>query len=77
MKALKKYQFWFCTGSQDLYGDECLRKVAAHSREVIHQSTTTPIAATTPLGIVAAIDQYCFLQQLSQHVLQYAALRSS
>lgn len=24
----KDYKFWFCTGSQDLYGDECLRKVA-------------------------------------------------
>ena len=24
----EKYKFWFCTGSQDLYGDECLRKVA-------------------------------------------------
>ncbi len=34
MKETKKYQFWFCTGSQDLYGDECLRKVAAHSREM-------------------------------------------
>ena len=22
----KNYKFWFCTGSQDLYGDECLRK---------------------------------------------------
>ena len=20
----KNYKFWFCTGSQDLYGDECL-----------------------------------------------------
>lgn len=35
MKKTKKYQFWFCTGSQDLYGDECLRKVAAHSREMV------------------------------------------
>ena len=35
MKEMKKYQFWFCTGSQDLYGDECLRKVAAHSREMV------------------------------------------
>lgn len=35
MKAAKKYQFWFCTGSQDLYGDECLRKVAAHSKEMV------------------------------------------
>ena len=27
----KAYKFWFATGSQDLYGDECLRKVAEHS----------------------------------------------
>lgn len=31
----KKYQFWFCTGSQDLYGDECLRNVAAHSAKIV------------------------------------------
>ncbi len=29
------YQFWFCTGSQDLYGDECLRKVAEHSAKIV------------------------------------------
>ena len=34
MKAIKKYQFWFCTGSQDLYGDECLAHVAAHAQEI-------------------------------------------
>lgn len=28
----KTYQFWFATGSQDLYGEECLRNVAEHSR---------------------------------------------
>ena len=27
MKTGRNYKFWFCTGSQDLYGDECLRKV--------------------------------------------------
>lgn len=32
---MKQYKFWFCTGSQDLYGDECLRKVAAHSEEIV------------------------------------------
>ena len=32
MKTGRNYKFWFCTGSQDLYGDECLRKVAEHSR---------------------------------------------
>jgi len=35
MKAMKKYQFWFCTGSQDLYGDECLRRVAGHSVKMV------------------------------------------
>lgn len=31
----KNYQFWFCTGSQDLYGEECLRKVAEHSQKIV------------------------------------------
>ena len=35
MKAMKNYKFWFCTGSQDLYGDECLRKVADHSAKIV------------------------------------------
>ena len=28
MLKQKNYKFWFCTGSQDLYGDECLAHVA-------------------------------------------------
>lgn len=35
MKTGKNYKFWFATGSQDLYGDECLRKVAEHSRKMV------------------------------------------
>ena len=35
VKAAKNYKFWFATGSQDLYGDECLRKVAEHSRIIV------------------------------------------
>ena len=35
MIAAKKYQFWFCTGSQDLYGDECLAHVAEHSQKIV------------------------------------------
>ena len=31
----KAYKFWFCTGSQDLYGDECLSHVAEHSRTIV------------------------------------------
>jgi L-arabinose isomerase len=31
---LNQYEVWFVTGSQDLYGDETLRKVAWHSQKV-------------------------------------------
>ncbi len=33
----KKYTFWFATGSQDLYGEECLRNVADHSRIIVER----------------------------------------
>ncbi|MBQ1993896.1 MAG: L-arabinose isomerase [Lachnospiraceae bacterium] len=35
MRLQKNYKFWFCTGSQDLYGDECLANVAEHSRKIV------------------------------------------
>ena len=35
MIGVKSYKFWFCTGSQDLYGDECLAHVAEHSRMIV------------------------------------------
>lgn len=35
MMTAKNYKFWFCTGSQDLYGDECLAHVAEHSRIIV------------------------------------------
>lgn len=31
----RNYKFWFCTGSQDLYGDACLAKVAEHSKVIV------------------------------------------
>lgn len=34
---MKNYKFWFATGSQDLYGDECLEKVAQHSRIIVEE----------------------------------------
>ena len=37
MLSTKAYTFWFATGSQDLYGDECLRTVAAHSAEMVER----------------------------------------
>lgn len=41
----KTYEFWFATGSQDLYGEECLRNVARHSQimvEGLNQSGRLP-----------------------------------
>ena len=35
MVNMKQYQFWFCTGSQDLYGDECLEIVASDSKKIV------------------------------------------
>ena len=35
MEALKEYEFWFLTGSQDLYGDETLKQVAKNSKEIV------------------------------------------
>lgn len=37
MLLQKNYKFWFCTGSQDLYGEECLSHVAEHSRIIVEQ----------------------------------------
>ena len=41
MLATKNYKVWFCTGSQDLYGDECLRKVAEHSQIIVEELNKT------------------------------------
>lgn len=35
MLKSREYKFWFATGSQDLYGDDCLREVAEHSKIMV------------------------------------------
>lgn len=35
MENIRDYKFWFCTGSQDLYGEECLEHVAKHSQMMV------------------------------------------
>lgn len=35
MLLQKAYKFWFCTGSQDLYGEACLRQVELHARKIV------------------------------------------
>lgn len=39
----KDYKFWFCTSSQDLYGDECLAKVAQHSKQIVDELNKTEL----------------------------------
>ncbi len=33
----RQYTFWFCVGSQDLYGAECLEHVAEHARVMVER----------------------------------------
>ncbi len=35
MLKVKEYEFWFVTGSQNLYGPETLEQVAKHSKEIV------------------------------------------
>lgn len=35
MKTGRNYKFWFATGSQDLYGEECLKHVEQHSKIIV------------------------------------------
>lgn len=37
MGLQQNYKFWFCTGSQELYGAECLLRVAEHSAIIVEQ----------------------------------------
>ncbi len=61
MIDLEKYEVWFVTGSQNLYGDEILKKVEEHSKvisESLSQSTNIPVKViykpvlTTPDAIL-------------------------
>ena len=43
---LKKFEIWFVTGSQHLYGEETLKEVAAHSQKIVDsfsKSTKIPV----------------------------------
>jgi L-arabinose isomerase len=61
MMNLKKFEVWFVTGSQHLYGDAVLQKVAEHSQEMagaLSQSRSIPVrvefkgVVTTPDAIL-------------------------
>ncbi len=42
MKSFEKYEVWFVTGSQHLYGEETLKTVAEHSKEIAKELSKSP-----------------------------------
>ena len=50
MTGVKNYKFWFCTGSQDLYGEACLAHVAEHSRGVVERRSRAGRRAAAGVG---------------------------
>jgi L-arabinose isomerase len=63
MKLLGEFEFWFLTGSQDLYGDDTLRQVAVHSGQIatgLNDSASIPVRVVfkpvvkSPEGMAAA-----------------------
>ena len=42
MKSLQTYTFWFVVGSQDLYGEDVLKTVDAHTKEMSTNGTRMP-----------------------------------
>jgi len=49
MTNLKEFEIWFITGSQHLYGEETLKKVASHSKEI---ATSLNNASEIPVTVV-------------------------
>jgi L-arabinose isomerase len=49
MKDLKKLELWFITGSQHLYGEETLKKVAEHSQQI---ATSLNNANQIPVSVI-------------------------
>jgi L-arabinose isomerase len=50
MIDLKRFEVWFVTGSQHLYGDDVLRKVAGHARQIAESFDD---AGSMPIKVVA------------------------
>ena len=44
---LKKFEYWFIVGSQDLYGDETLKKVAEHAKIMADEFNKDPVLPGT------------------------------
>ena len=66
MIDLKKYEVWFITGSQNLYGEETLTLVAQHSQEIVNGlniSSQLPVRVVYKPVVKSAEEIYNTLQE--------------
>jgi L-arabinose isomerase len=65
-KKLKKYEFWFIVGSQDLYGEETLKQVEAHAQILSKELAADPLLPGTlvlkPVGITPSVIRRLFAE---------------
>lgn len=63
---LKKFEVWFVTGSQHLYGEETLKQVAAHSQEIasaLNGSSEIPVQVVFKPTVKSTEEIYSLCQQ--------------
>src|SRR5690606_19553637 len=66
MLDLKKFEVWFVTGSQDLYGEDTLKQVAAHSEEIaksLNAASQIPVKVVFKPTVKSTDEIYQICQQ--------------
>ncbi|HEX2954736.1 MAG TPA: L-arabinose isomerase [Bacillota bacterium] len=54
---MKQYEFWFVTGSQNLYGEDALAQVAAHVKEMVGELERKVCGRLVNKGVVTTPDE--------------------
>ena len=66
MINLKKLEVWFITGSQDLYGDETLQKVAENSKTIatyLNEVDQIPVTVVYKPTVKSAEEIFAVMQE--------------
>ncbi len=66
MNNLKQFEVWFVTGSQHLYGEETLKQVADHSRQItqaLNESQNIPVSILFKPIVTTSEEIYNTIQQ--------------
>jgi L-arabinose isomerase len=69
MLNLKEFEVWFVTGSQTLYGDEVLSKVASHAQTIsqyLQQATAIPVKVVYKSVVKSGDEIYNLIQESNQ-----------